>query len=186
MKSGFTTKSQDGTNMKNKKNQKNQKKDGQIEIAQLKQMIRGMMVTSPPPWTIQDKTGDIIDGNGRFVARVGWGIEKFKSPVDQNNREMILAAVEFYMNHKAEEAKKAAEIAAKTEEKPIAETVEIPSVEMSDVGKVESSVVPGSDETTDEPMVEKVIEDVVAEQMADELIKPGLDKLEKEIKDSLK
>lgn len=138
--------------MKNKKNQKNQKKDNRIKIDQLKQMIRGMMVTSPPPWTIQDKTGDIVDGNGKFVARVGWGIEKFKSPVDQNNREMILAAVEFYMNHKAEEAKKAAEGAAASE-RPIAESIEIPSVETDAATLVESSEVSEADDRIVEPEI---------------------------------
>lgn len=141
--------------MKNKKNQNRQnrqKKDNRIEIDQLKQMIRGMMVTSPPPWTIQDKTGDIVDGNGKFVARVGWGIEKFKSPVDQNNREMILAAVEFYMNHKAEEAKKAAEIAAASE-RPIAESIEIPSVETDAATLVESSEVSEADDRIVEPEI---------------------------------
>jgi len=65
-----------------------------------------MMITSPTPWKIQEKTGDIIDSNGRFVARVGWGIEKFKHPVDQNNRDLILKAVQFYMEQKEIEAKK--------------------------------------------------------------------------------
>lgn len=65
------------------------------------------MVTSPTPWTIQAKTGDIIDNNGRFVARVGWGIEKFKHPLDQNNRDLILKAVQFYMEQKEIEANRA-------------------------------------------------------------------------------
>jgi len=88
--------------MKNKN-----KQNKEIDIEQLKSMLRGMMITSPTPWTIQEKTGDIIDNNGRFVARVGWGIEKFKHPVDQNNRELILKAVQFYMEQKELEARKA-------------------------------------------------------------------------------
>ena len=82
---------------------KNQKKEMGVE--EIKSLLRGMMVTSPTPWTIQEKTGDIIDNNGRFVARVGWGIEKFKHPVDQNNREFILKAVEFYVKHRNDENK---------------------------------------------------------------------------------
>ena len=91
---------------------KKQKKNETLGVEQIKSLIRGMMVTSPTPWTIQEKTGDIIDNNGRFVARVGWGIEKFKHPVDQNNRELILKAVQFYMEQKELEARK-----AKAEEK---------------------------------------------------------------------
>ncbi len=93
--------------MKNKN-----KQNKEIDIGQLKSLLRGMMITSPTPWTIQAKTGDIIDNNGRFVARVGWGIEKFKHPVDQNNRELIIKAVQFYMEQKELEARK-----AKAEEK---------------------------------------------------------------------
>lgn len=85
---------------------KNQKKKEMMDVEQIKSLIRGMMVTSPTPWTIQEKTGDIIDNNGRFVARVGWGIEKFKHPIDQNNRELILKAVKFYMEQKELELRK--------------------------------------------------------------------------------
>ena len=84
--------------MKNKNNQK--KQSGEIGVDQLKSLLRDMMITSPLPWKIQEKTGDLIDANGRFVARVGWGIEKFKHPVDQNNRDLILKAVQFYMEQK--------------------------------------------------------------------------------------
>lgn len=87
--------------MKNKKNQKSE-----LNVEQIKSMLRGMMITSPTPWKIQEKTGDIIDHNGEFVARVGWGIEKFKHPIAQNNRDLILKAVQFYMEQKEIEAKK--------------------------------------------------------------------------------
>lgn len=88
--------------MKNKN--KNQKTE--LDVEDIKSLLRGMMITSPTPWKIQEKTGDIIDSNGRFVARVGWGIEKFKHPVDQNNRDLILKAVQFYMEQKEIEEKK--------------------------------------------------------------------------------
>lgn len=84
---------------------KNQKKE--VGVEEIKNLLRGMMVTSPTPWKIQEKTGDIIDNNGRFVARVGWGIEKFKHPLDQNNRDLILKAVQFYMEQKEIEANRA-------------------------------------------------------------------------------
>lgn len=136
---------------------KKQKKNETIGVEQIKSLIRGMMVTSPTPWTIQEKTGDIIDNNGRFVARVGWGIEKFKHPVDQNNRELILKAVQFYMEQKELEARK-----AKAEEK----AKELPETIHDGLVHVDESTI-GTMSTKDEPtalaftkMTEDGIEDV--------------------------
>lgn len=138
--------------MKNKN-----KQNKEIDIGQLKSLLRGMMITSPTPWTIQAKTGDIIDNNGRFVARVGWGIEKFKHPVDQNNRELILKAVQFYMEQKELEARK-----AKAEEK----AKELPETIHDGLLQVDESTI-GTTSTKDEPtalaftkMSEDGIEDV--------------------------
>lgn len=113
---------------------KKQKKKEMMDVEQIKSLIRGMMVTSPTPWTVQEKTGDIIDNNGRFVARVGWGIEKFKHPVDQNNRELILKAVRFYMEQKELEARK-----AKVEEKERAK--ELPETTHDDMVHVDESTI---------------------------------------------
>lgn len=138
--------------MKNKNNQ-----NKEIDIGQLKSLLRGMMITSPTPWTVQAKTGDIIDNNGRFVARVGWGIEKFKHPVDQNNRELILKAVQFYMEQKELEVRK-----AKAEEK----AKELPETIHDGLLQVDESTI-GTSSTKDEPtalaftkMTEDGIEDV--------------------------
>lgn len=138
--------------MKNKN-----KQNKEIDIGQLKSMLRGMMITSPTPWTIQAKTGDIIDNNGRFVARVGWGIEKFKHPVDQNNRELILKAVQFYMEQKELEARKA---------KAEAKAKELPETIHDGLLQVDESTI-GTTSTKDEPtalaftkMTEDGIEDV--------------------------
>ena len=138
--------------MKNKN-----KQNKEIDIGQLKSMLRGMMITSPTPWTIQAKTGDIIDNNGRFVARVGWGIEKFKHPVDQNNRELILKAVQFYMEQKRLELE-----ARKAEEK----VNELPETIHDGLVQVDKSTI-GTTSTRDEPtalaftkMTEDGIEDV--------------------------
>ena len=138
--------------MKNKN-----KQNKEIDIGQLKSLLRGMMITSPTPWTVQAKTGDIIDNNGRFVARVGWGIEKFKHPVDQNNRELILKAVQFYMEQKELEARK-----AKAEDK----VEELPETIHDGLLQVDESTI-GASSTKDEPtalaftkMTEDGIEDV--------------------------
>ncbi len=138
--------------MKNKNNQ-----NKEIDIGQLKSMLRGMMITSPTPWTIQAKTGDIIDNNGRFVARVGWGIEKFKHPVDQNNRDLILKAVQFYMEQKRLELE-----VRKAEEK----VKELPETIHDGLVQVDKSTT-GTTSTRDEPtalaftkMTEDGIDDV--------------------------
>lgn len=79
-----------------------------LATEQLNTIIKEMMITSPIPWKVQEKTGDIVDAKGRFVARVGHGIDKFKLPIDYNNRDLIIKAVQFYMEQKELEAKKAA------------------------------------------------------------------------------
>lgn len=157
--------------MKNKNNQ-----NKEIDIGQLKSLLRGMMITSPTPWTIQAKTGDIIDNNGRFVARVGWGIEKFKHPVDQNNRELIIKAVQFYMEQKELEARK-----AKAEEK----AKEPPETIHDGLVQVDKSTT-GTTSTRDEPtalaftkMTEDGIEDVepaihATEEMREQFLKNQL------------
>ena len=155
---------------------KNQKKKEIMDVEQIKSLIRGMMVTSPTPWTIQEKTGDIIDNNGRFVARVGWGIEKFKHPIDQNNRGLMLEAAEFYMEQKELELRK-----EKAEEK----AKDLPETIHDGLLQVDESTI-GTTSTKDEPtalaftkMTEDGIEDVepaihATDEMREEFLKNQL------------
>lgn len=79
---------------------KQSKRDKELMNLRIQALMRGMAENSPLPWSVQESTGDIVDKDGYFVARVGRGAAKEKRPVDIGNRDLIITAVQFYFEQK--------------------------------------------------------------------------------------